>query len=110
MVQKHLCKRLRSKFFVSVPKLVGNLSMFQKIWGCRKILCIRGGGGEYYESPSEIFCLILPKNFVWDPSVGKNFGYRKIFCMRGVARFSVDYFMSHSTETFVGEPFSVLLI
>ena len=30
--------------------------------------------------------------------------------MRGVARFSVDYFMSHSTKTFVGEPFSVSLI
>ena len=30
--------------------------------------------------------------------------------MRGISRFSVDYFMSHSTQTFVGEPFNVPLI
>ena len=72
----------------------------------------------------KILCLIIPKKLCRGPfSVRQNFGFRKNFCMRGisrfsvrsgggggVARFSVDYFMSHSTETFVGEPFSASLI
>ena len=44
-------------------------------------------------------------NALWS-RLSKNFMHKG----GGVTRYSVDYFMSHSTETFVGEPFSVSLI
>ena len=50
----------------------------------------------------KIFCLTVSKNFVGEHfGVSENFGYRK--CIReggGVSRFSVENFLSHSTEKF----------
>ena len=43
-------------------------------------------------------------------SVWQIFGYRKIFCKKGVVIIYRDYFISHSTETVLGEAFSVSLI
>ena len=83
----------------------GTLSCFRKflVW---KKLWIREGDPLF---SLESFCLRVPKKIVGE--------HRKFFCLRisrfsvrGVPRFSVDYFMSHDAETFVGEPFSVSLI
>ena len=65
------------------------------------------------------FCLIFLKNFVTDPSLyDKISGNGRFFACGGnhhyqseggVNTISCRFFMSHSTETFVGEPFSVSL-
>ena len=68
---------------------------------------------EYHDFPLKNFCLTVPKNFVEEPfCVSENFWYRKMLGMRDEreSRFSVDYFLSHSAENFVKEPFSNLLI
>ena len=85
-----------------------NHSVFRKIL-VSKIFMHRKGGGHH--GFVEFFCLTVPKKFVREPfAVSENLGYRKIFCMRRIARLSVDYFMFHRTEIFVGESFSVSLI
>ena len=66
-----------------------------------------------HDFPSNVFSLILPKIFMGDPSLSaKNSGSEKI-SFRGIsrfsvggrlARFSVEYFFSQSTEIFVEEP------
>ena len=58
---------------------------------------------QYHDFSFKIFCLTVPKNFVGEHfGVSENFGYRKILCIRegGVSRFSVENFLSHSTEKF----------
>ena len=50
---------------------------------------------------------LVSKNFI-DKRRGR--GYHDFEPGGGVARFSLDYLMSHSTETFVREPFSASLI
>ena len=63
----------------------------------------RGGGG-YHDFSFKIFCLTVPKNFVGVHfGVSENFGYRKFLCIRerGVSRFFVENFLSHSTEKFL---------
>ena len=57
----------------------------------------------YHDFLSEIFCLTVPKSFVGEPfCASENFRYRKFIRIRGgregVSRFSVDYFLCHSTE------------
>ena len=93
--------------FPKVPKkFVGEHFCVSEKIRYRKILWIRGGvgrGREFHDFPLEICCLTVPKKFVWEPfDVSENFGYRKILCIRGggVSRFSVDFFLSHSTEAF----------
>ena len=48
----------------------------------------------------KIFCLTVSKNFVDEQfGVSENFGYRKNFLHeKGISRFSVENFLSHSTE------------
>ena len=60
-------------------------------------------GEGYHDFSFKTFCLTVPKNFVGKHfSVSKNFGYRKILCIRegGVSRFSVENVLSRSTEKF----------
>ena len=53
-----------------------------------------------YHFSFKIFCLTVPKNFVREQfGVSDNFGYRNFFCVRrGISRFSLEIFLSHSTE------------
>ena len=46
------------------------------------------------------FCLTVPKNFVGEQfSVSENLEYRKSFLHeKGISRFCVENFLSHSTE------------
>ena len=57
---------------------------------------------NYHNFLFKIFCLTVPKNFIGEHlGVSESFGYRKISCIReGVSRFSVENFLSHSTENF----------
>ena len=63
----------------------------------------------YHVSPSKIFGLTLPKTFVkesycfWE----KNWFEKVSWMKRGVSRFSVELFWSHSAEKFRGHPFNV---
>ena len=59
----------------------------------------------YHDFSFKIFYLTVPKNFVGEHfGVSEHFGYRKILCIRegrrGVSRFSVENFLSHSTEKY----------
>ena len=84
--------------------------------GYRKTLYIIGG---YHDFPSIFFLFFFDRKTSQGTllcmtkfRVSRNFlheGDITIFS-QGVARFSIDYFMSQSTETFLGEPFSVSLI
>ena len=67
--------------------------------GSEKVYGQEGGGGEEYQNfPSKIFCLTVPKI-----SVGECFivalisGTEKVW-RRGVSRFSVEFFLSHSAD------------
>ena len=110
------------------PSKIFSLTVRRKLRG-RTLLCfrkflvwkklwIRGG---YHVFPSENFWSHFTEKLRRGPFSGwQNFGYRKLFCMRwisrlsvrggGLARVSVDYFMSHSTKNFPREPFSVSLL
>ena len=59
------------KIFMREP----SCDVFQKISASEKgkSLCIRGGGGEYQDFPSKIFCLTVPKN-----SIGESFSLWQI--------------------------------
>ena len=75
---------------------VSFISGIDKVW-------IRGGGGRQYQDfPSKIFCLTVPKDFVREPfRVSLISGMEKIFCFGGLChdiRFSVASFLSHSAE------------
>ena len=66
-------------------------------------LCKRRG---YHDFPLKNFCLTVLKHFVEKPfCVSENFWNQKILWIRGrgregVSRFSVENFLSHSTENF----------
>ena len=66
-------------------------------------------GVEYEGFPSKNLCLTVPKKFVGEPfrAVFQNIsGSEKVYGKeRGVSRFSVENFSSHSADKFVGEPF-----
>ena len=72
----------------------------------------------YHDFPLKNFCLTVPKNFVGESFCAvfqKIFGGEKVTDEGGgggekVSKFSVEYFLSHSAENFVKEPFSVSLI
>ena len=57
--------------------------------------------GEVSRFPAKTFCLTVPKKFVGEPfrvsliRVSKNLMLKRI-----MSRFSVEFFLSHSTETF----------
>ena len=95
-------------------KIVGEPFGVSEILGYRKFLCIRGvlriSVGNFLSRFAEK--LRRGPFSVWQSfEYGKNFFVRGITIFsQGVARFSVDCFMSHSTEIFVEEPFSVSLI
>ena len=78
-----------SKHFEEEPFCVS-----EKFW-YRKMLGIRGGG--YHDVPSNLFCLTVSKHFVEEPfrkfRVSKNFMPK-----RGKSRFSIENFLSRSTE------------
>ena len=83
----------------------------EKIW-YRKKLWIRGGGGKGGGSItifSRKFCLTIPKNLVRESyCFWEIFWFRNVLCMkRGVSRFSVQNFWSHSAKIFRGHPFNV---
>ena len=60
-------------------------------------------------SPSELFCLIVPKNIVGEPFVFQKIsGMEKIKIKRAVSRFFVDNFLPHMTKNFLGEHLRVL--
>ena len=68
----------------------------------------RAGGREYYNFPSKLFCLTVPKHFVEEHfCVSESFRYRKILWMR------VEYYECLSKiccftvpKNFVGESFN----
>ena len=73
--------------------------MFQKISGTENVRDKRGGG--YHDFLSKLFCLTVPKNFVGEPfSVSSISGSKNFMLQRVMSRFSVENFLSHSTETF----------
>ena len=79
--------------FVEGPSLV------EKIAGFEIFLHNRG----YHDFPSNILRLTVPKNFVGDPSVFYKFSsMKKLWIKKGVSRFSVGSFLSHSAEDFRG--------
>ena len=87
-------------FCLTVPKIsVGESFTVALISGSEKLWI---GGWEYQDFPSKIFCLTVPKI-----SVGESFtvalisGAEKVWIGgRGVSRFSVENFLSHSAENF----------
>ena len=101
---------IRCKTFVSQWRTIsqGNPSVlcFRNI-PVAKRLWIRSG--EYQDFPSKIFCLTVPKHLAGEhPSVlcFRNFRQRKSLWVRGgggregISRFSVEKFLSHSSEKF----------
>ena len=83
------CLRLPKKF-VEEPFCVSECFCY------RKTLCLRG---EYHDFVSKSCCLTVPKKNCWNNSVyWKTSGIEKTFC-KGGSWFSVDIFLSHTTET-----------
>ena len=80
---------------------------FGKFPVANKFMDKRGGGGEYQNFPSKIFCLTVPKNFVGEPfSVSLISGIGKILCFRGLCHdFPSKIFCLTVPKKFVGEPF-----
>ena len=90
----------------TVPKnAVGEPFSHSLISGIEKVW-IRGGGGggmEYQYSLSKFFCLTMPKIFVGEPFCAvfqKYSGSEKVYGKKGVSRFSVESFLSHSAIKF----------
>ena len=76
----------------------------------KKIMDKRGGeGGGSITIFSRKFCLTIPKNLVRESyCFWEIFWFRNVLCMkRGVSRFSVQNFWSHSAKIFRGHPFNV---
>ena len=85
-------------------KIVGIPSMFLKVWGNRKFLCIRGDITFYRQKFSVSRC----QKFSWASlQCLRSFRYRKNSCVKGVSRFSVKNSLSHFAENFRGQSFSV---
>ena len=71
--------------------------MFQKISGIEIFYAEEGE----HDFVSETFCLTVPKNFVRAPFVSQEISLSKIVMDRkGISRFSLEIFLSHSTEIF----------
>ena len=69
-------------------------------------------GGEYQNSPSKIFCLTVPINFVGEIlNVALITGTEKVWIRRGSIKiFRGNFFSFRVPKSFVGEAFSVSLI
>ena len=70
---------------------------FRKFPVAKKFMYRRGGGGvEYQDFPSQVFCVTLPKNFVGEPfSVSLNSGIEKFYAPEGyVSIFCRNFFVS----------------
>ena len=69
-------------------------------FGYRQSLDKKGGSIKIFRR--SFFCLTVPKNFVVEPfTVAVVSGTRKVWIRRGgVSSFSVEKFLSHSTEKF----------
>ena len=84
-------------FCLTVPKkFVGHPSVFQKIFGMKKIMDKRTGITFFRR---KFFVSQCRKNSWGTFSVSKNLGYRKILC---ISRFSVENFQSHSAKKLHG--------
>ena len=73
----------------------------------RKVLVAKNfwirGRGKYQDFPSNVFRLTVPKNGVGESSSLSLISCIEKNCMRGlggVSRFSVEIFLSHSSEIF----------
>ena len=67
----------------------------------RKKLWKRWGRGEFRYFPSKTFCLKRPKSFARETFICLYFWVSKMFMLQRVlSRFSVEMFLSHSTESF----------
>ena len=70
-----------------------------------------GGGGEYQDFPSKIFCLTVSKFFVGESFTVAFFWVPKKFAEEGggggikICRFSVDFFCLTVPNFIAGEPF-----
>ena len=71
MLQRVISRIFGRKLFVSQygKTLQGNPSVlcFGKFPVANKFMDKKGGGGEYRNLPSKIFCLTVPKHFVEEP-------------------------------------------
>ena len=76
-----------------------NPSVFLKFSGIEKKY---GREGAYHDLQSKTLCLTVPKTFVREPhSLWEKFWFQEVLWMkRGVSRFSVELFWSHSAENF----------
>ena len=99
-----------SELFVSQDRneklCKGTLMFSRKFLVSKKIY---GQEGAYHDFQSEFLCLTVPKNFVGESyCFRENFWFRKVLRMkRGLSRFFVETFCSHSAGNFRGHPFNV---
>ena len=77
---------------------VAFISVTEKVW-------MRGGGGEFHDSPSKIFCLTVSKIFVGESfTVALISGIEKVWIRRrAVSRFSIENFCLTVPKKSVGE-------
>ena len=75
---------------------------FRKFPVAKKFMDKRGGGGvEYQDFPSQVFCVTLPKNLVGEPFIVSLFSViEKSYASEGYVTIFCQFFLSHSTETF----------
>ena len=98
-----LCKSggitiLSKTFWLTIPrKFHRRTQLFSENFWYRRILCISGG----ITILSKTFWLTVPRKFVGELfCVPKNFGTKNFLAWEGVPHFTVENFLSHSTETF----------
>ena len=85
--------------------------MFQKKFWHRKVLCLRGGGGEeYHDFPSKLLRLTVAKHSVEEAfSVSESFRYRKTLCIRAEHHDFLSKICCFTVpRNFVGEQICVL--
>ena len=79
---------------------VGEPFRVSLIWGIEKFYASEGYV-TIFDFLSNFFCLKVPKNFVGDSfSVSLTSGIEKFYASEVMLRFSVENFLSHSTEKF----------
>ena len=99
-----------SEFFVSQDRneklCIGTL-LFSEIFWYRKKLMAKNGHITIFSR--KFLCLTVPKTFVRESyCFWGNFWFQKVLWMKkGVSRFSVENFWSHSAEKFRGHPSNV---
>ena len=107
MLQRVMSRFSAKIFCLTVPKQFVEepfCAVLQKISGSRKVYGYEAGRGECQDFPSKIFCLTVPKHFVEEPFLAvlqKLSGSQKVYGYEEggwVSRFSVEIFLSHSSE------------